>query len=398
MFTRSGWALVAATAVLLGLALVGHEPELWALAAAGATALGVATAWRLTGPRLELARRLPRDRVSVGDPVLAELVITNRSRRATGPLAGREHFGADVFTVELPSVRSGDRIELSYDLPTDRRGVVTLGPFVVERTDPLALAGRGQRLDADRTLWIHPRVHPVAPLAAGVRPTADGRPQELAPHATLAFHSLREYVLGDDLRQIHWRATAHAGTLMVRHNVDATVPSATVVLDTRRWVHRPDTFEEAVEVAASLVMASAEAHLPIRLLTTGGLHLDDHRAAAQTFLDQLAAVELDDHGRLIDVGRRLPRRRHGVALAVVTGQTRPEDQAALAQLCRGFSQPRVVRVGASPDPFTGSGPSSRLGLAGIDVLDVSRAEELTRRWPAGPDERPGPRPTATTRR
>ena len=379
MFTRSGWALVAATAVLVVAALVGHEPELWALAAACGVALAVATAWRITGPQLELARHLPRDRVTVGEAVTAELGVTNRSRRATGPLAGREGFGTTTFVVELPSVPAGERVDLAYELPTERRGVVRLGPFVVDRTDPLALAGRTQRLERGEVLWIHPRVHDVEPLTAGVRPTLDGQAQQVSPHATMAFHSLREYVVGDDLRQIHWRSTAHTGTLMVRHNLDAAVPSGVVVVDTRRWVHGADSFEEAVEVAASLVLASARRHLPIRLVSTGGLHLDDHRADAGAFLDQLAAVELDEHGRLVDVGRLLPRRRHGVALAVVTGSTRPEDLAALAQLCAGFSQASVVRVRSTGTP-TGPGAPAGTGLAGIEVVDVERAAQFAAVW------------------
>jgi uncharacterized protein (DUF58 family) len=374
VLTRSGWALLATTGVLVVAAAWGHESQLWALAAAAAVALLVATAWRLTGPRLALDRRLPRDRVTVGEDVEAELAVTNLGRRPTGPLRGREGFGSTTFTVELPSVAAGARVELAYQLPTDRRGVVPLGPFVIERTDPLALASRVQTHTGSETLWIHPRVHPVAPLAAGLRPTPEGRAQHVSPQATLAFHSLREYVVGDDLRQVHWRSTAHTGTLMVRHNLDAAVPSGVVLLDNRRWVHQPDSFEEAVEVAASLVAASTRAHLPIRLLTTSGLQLDDHRADQMQFLDQLAAVDLDDHGRLVDVGRLLPRRRHGVALAVVTGMTRDEDRAALAQLGQGFTPASVIRV--SP------GPGSPVGAAlpGLEVIDVETAADFVLRW------------------
>ncbi len=376
MLTRAGWGLVAVTGALLVGAAVWHYPALWALAAAGVGALVVAVVWRLTGPTLELDRRLDRDRVTVGDQATAELTVINRSSRRTGPLAGREGFGTTTFTVELPSVTGSGQVELSYELPTDRRGVVPLGPFVIERTDPLAMASRTQRHDGTEVLWIRPRVHAVAPLAAGLRTTPEGAAQQVSPNATLAFHSLREYVVGDDLRQVHWPSTAHTGTLMVRHNLDASVPSGVVVLDTRRWAFTPDAFEEAVEVAASLVLASARAHLPIRLLSTGGLHLDDHRADEGAFLDQLAGVELDDHGRLVDIGRRLPRRRHGVALVVVTGLTRAEDHAALVQLGAGFSQATVVRIrpGAT---------AAALGTVGVEVIDVDRAIDFAARWGTG---------------
>jgi len=376
VFTRTGWGLLVVTVTLVLAAAGWHESALWAMAASGIVALSVATAWRLTGATLELDRRLPRTRVTVGEEVTAELAVTNVSRRPSGPLRGREGFGSTTFTVDLPSVASGARVELAYQLPTERRAMVTLGPFVLERRDPLALASRTQTHPGTETPWIHPRVHAVTPLTAGLQPTAEGRARHLTTQSSLAFHSLREYVVGDDLRQVHWRATAHSGTLMVRHNLDATVPSGVVVLDTRRWVHEPDSFEESVEVAASLVMASARAQLPIRLITTGGLSLDDHRADPTRFLDELAAIQLDDHGRLVEVTALLPRRRQGVALAVVTGgaRGRAEDLPALVQLCHGFTQATVVRLATS------SGAATEPAPAGVAVIDVERATDFAARW------------------
>ena len=85
-------------------------------------------------------------------------------------------------------------------------------------------------------------------------------------------------------------------------------------------------------------------------------------------------MALDDHGRLVDVGRRLPRRRHGVALAVVTGVTRAEDLAALAQLCHGFSEATVVRV------RPGRGAPVGAGLPGLEVIDVDDGHRVRGRW------------------
>ncbi len=375
MLTRSGWALlVVGVALAIGAATL-HYAELDVLAAGCGVALVVAVVWRLGGPRLTIDRQLERDRVTVGDPARARVHVTNLTRRRVSSLVAVETYGSRRLPVELPRVAAGATAELAYDLPTERRGVVAVGPFVVRRADPLDLSERVQSDDHTPTLWIHPRVQAVAPLAAGLRLTPEGQAETISPQATLAFHSLREYVIGDDLRQIHWRSTAHTGTLMVRHNLDASIPTAVVVLDTRARLYSDESFEVAVEIAASLVVASARAHLPIRLVTTGGLVLDDHRAGERTFLDQLAGVDPDEHGRLVDVGRRLPRRRHGVALGLVTGQTTRADHAEISQLCTGFTQPAVVRVrsgDASPD----------LAVTGAEIIEVGSVDDFVQRWGA----------------
>src|SRR5207342_171865 len=76
------------------------------------------------------------------------------------------------------------------------------------------------------------------------------------------FHALRDYVLGDEPRTVHWRSSARAGKLVVRQQVAAASTGTTVVLDVDGSAYRSgskfgagwddELFESAVEVAASL--------------------------------------------------------------------------------------------------------------------------------------------------
>ena len=72
----------------------------------------------------------------------------------------------------------------------------------------------------------------------------------------LAFHALREYVLGDELRHVHWRSSAKANKLQIRQYHDTRRSHLTIVLDDNRDSDGdPDDFETAVSAAASVALA-----------------------------------------------------------------------------------------------------------------------------------------------
>ena len=175
--------------------------------------------------------------------------------------------------------------------------------------------------------------------------------------ATPSFHSLREYVRGDDLRRVHWKATAHVGDLMVREQVDPVRPDTTIVLDGRRTVLDADSFELAVEVVASIAVAAADRGLPVRLAGTEPGFRDpiggDDRGV---LLDRLAGVGRHDpdEGLVPPLGRLL-QAGGGRSLVVVTGRASAEDLAALAVHGRRFQE--VVVVAVDPDVVVPSAPS-----------------------------------------
>ena len=104
------------------------------------------------------------------------------------------------------------RLAEAFDVPAYRRGVLTVGPARVRRTDPLGLYAR-------TTAWTTAgrAPGPASDGGAGGRSRSgstqdlDGAPSDQVSMSDLAFHALREYVRGDDLRHVHWRSSARAG-------------------------------------------------------------------------------------------------------------------------------------------------------------------------------------------
>ena len=98
------------------------------------------------------------------------------------------------------------------------------------------------------------------------------------------FHSLREYVPGDEPRTIHWRASARSDELKVRQHSAEGLRRCTVVLDQQvpTGDRHADAFERAVVAAASLVHSADQAGLETRFATTAGVDLRGPTVAVHT--------------------------------------------------------------------------------------------------------------------
>ncbi len=131
--------------------------------------------------------------------------------------AGRTH----VFTTPLLPTRRGDR----------KAAHVTL-----RMEGPLRLAGRQRALPIDTSLRVLPefasRKHLPARLAR-LR-ELDGLSPILMRGAGSEFDSLREYVIGDDVRTIDWRATGRRADVVVRTYRPERDRRVFVVVDTAR--------------------------------------------------------------------------------------------------------------------------------------------------------------------
>jgi len=178
-----------------------------------------------------------------------------------------EHIGGAAVPVTAPSLPAGRGAELTYPIPTQRRGVVTVGPLEVHRRALGGLAENRAALGATLEVRVLPRVLPVGGFPSGVRRVLVGT-DERVPYGGTDLIGLREYLPGDDLRRLHWATSARAGKPMVREDADPSSAQLTLLLDDRADSYiEPADMEEAVEVVASLAVAAASAEHSVNLLT-----------------------------------------------------------------------------------------------------------------------------------
>jgi uncharacterized protein (DUF58 family) len=335
-------------------------------------------------PRATLSREIFPTRVPRGEPAVGMLRITNASRVAGLRIEAWERFGTEEIAVPVPYLRAGASREIGYPLPTARRGVIEVGPLRWERADVLGLVRWQDAVAGRQLLFVHPRTYPF-PLGAALRAQRwDSAVSDAAPNGTITFHHLREYVPGDDLRFIHWRSSARLDTLMVRQNIDVALPRTTMLLVTDEAAYPdPAAFEEAVEVAASTLLAAAGERLPARLVTSAGQVLvgsgghDD----ARMFLDFLAGVALSAPAAgatvLGGAAASLERSEGGGVLVAAAGALDGTGLAMLRRLSARYDQTVVALLGA----VAGADGSGR-GVAdlAVPVLAVATAKQFCARW------------------
>jgi uncharacterized protein (DUF58 family) len=314
--TSRGWGLLAAAVILLGTGFRFGYPDLAVLGAAAGIAMACAAGSALWRPRLQVERVAHPDRVARGEPARMSLTVRNGSRLRAATLVAVDRCGGADIPVPLLRLRPGRDTTVDYPVPTSRRGVVPVGPLRIIRSDPLGLVTLSRTYGDITTVWVHPRIHLLRAVPAGLARSLDGRIDKV-PHGTITFDSLREYVVGDELRRVHWRSSAKAGQLMVREQLDTSEPTIVVLVDDRATAH-PDvrdgtaeSFESACEAAASIVAAAAREDLPVLLHLVSG-------PATGPFLDVLTEAT-PGPGDLTQQLRRLRAQRLGDTLVFLTG-------------------------------------------------------------------------------
>ena len=178
------------------------------------------------------------DRVRLGEPATVTLLVDNPGgRRVRGML--RDAWAPSAGATEqrhLIDVPAGERRRLTTHLLPTRRGDRFAYRVTVRAVGPMGLAGRQRSHDVPWRVRVLPpftsRKHLPSRLAR-LR-ELDGRTSVLVRGQGTEFDSVREYVVGDDVRSIDWRGTARRSEVVVRTWRPERDRHVLIVLDTSR--------------------------------------------------------------------------------------------------------------------------------------------------------------------
>lgn len=341
MLTRQGSGAIGLAITSFVIGRLFGVLELIVLGAGIMTLVLACALWVYSRPiSLAVDRRVTPDSPRAGDNGRGELIITNSTGFATPPMSLWEPVsGMGGATLKLAPMRRHETVSANYRLPALRRGTMLFGPLTVERRDPFGLYSKKRVAGGTHEVLVLAAYHLLS-LPSGMGgsgPLGDHiRSRALARNGS-EFHALREYAEGDDLRFIHWRASARSETLKVRQVEPEGLRHCTIELDTSASEYSPDGFERAVSAAASAVHAATQAGLRLRMVLGVDTDLRNTTLAASMFV-----------------------------LANCSTTDQPRSRGLNAPLSEGLGLTFVI----TGSPQSGAVRAARLSLAPTDVLVI----------------------------
>ncbi len=358
--------------------------------------------------RLAAARSIAPQRIAITKPAAVRIVLQNLVRIPTGVLLVEDSLPYALGSrprFVLDHVWSRFRREVTYRVRADVRGRYVIGPLTVRLTDPFGLVELRRAFTETSTLIVTPPIHelPAVRLAGEWSGSGESRPRSIASAGDDDV-TIRTYRHGDDMRRVHWRATAHHGELMVRREEQPWQSRATLLLDNRAAGHAGHGHDTSLEWAVTAV-ASIGVHLSsrgyaIRLVTDDGATVSGawHDPgtgpvdAEAPLLDALAVV---DSSRSASVGR-WPELLTGAdsasgLLIAVLGRLRPQEAAVVAGLRHAATSALAVVVDANAwrtlsetarntEHVQLTETAQLLRRAGWGVVQASRGDRIAEIW------------------
>ncbi|MDR6862348.1 DUF58 domain-containing protein [Phycicoccus sp. 3266] len=390
------------TGRLFALVLLGAVPVLvrpdtttvwtWVGVCLVAAALDLA----LTGsPRAVRVDRVPVAPVRLGEGTLTTLLVDNPgTRRFRGSLrdAWQPSAGATGTRHRL-AVPAGERRQVTTSLLPTRRGDRLADRVTVRRLGPLGLVGRQVSVVVAGHVRALPPFHSRKHLPSRLARLRqlDGRSAVRTRGQGTEFDSLRDYVDGDDVRSIDWRATARRRTTVVRTWQPEKDRHIILVLDTSRTsagrvgdVPRLDSAMDAALLLAALAsragdrvdLVAGDRRVHRKVVGASRTELLPDLVTAMAPLEP-ALVEAD-WSLLVSEVSRVSRQR-GLVVLLTPLEPSAVEESLLAPLSVLAQRHRVVLASVSDPALTAMVEAHDDGRAAYDAAAAARTIALRER-------------------
>ena len=190
------------------------------------------------------AKRFTAKRLSNGDENPIQIEIKNRYG-----------FNVNVRVIdEVPfqfqlrdkdfkmSIKSGEIKSIHYQLRPTKRGEYDFGFIRTYVTSPLGFISRRYNFDGAKVLPVYPSFINLGQyelMAASRFLTEMGIKKIRKIGNSTEFDQIKNYVGGDDIRTINWKATARKGDLMVNNYTDEKSQNIYCIIDKSRVMRMP---------------------------------------------------------------------------------------------------------------------------------------------------------------
>ena len=331
-------------------------------------------------------------RFAIGDASRVSLVFDNGSDR-TFQLQVKDEFPAEMrldepreaeFTVE-----PGTTAEFYYHLTPHRRGSYKFGRTAIRHLGRLGLVWCQGYTGTSQTVKVYPNMRRAREMelkALGARSFIAIQRRAVRRGEGREFESMRDYVLGDELRHISWTATARRSKLTTRQYQIERDQTIIVALDAGRLmtgrIGEETKFDTAIQATLALMSASARAgdncglvvfgrkvrrYLPPK---RGPEHLD---AVLETLYDVEPELIEPSYARAFQfIASSTKKRSFVVILTDLVDKESSRELINSLKLLRPRHLPLVVTIGDRDLNSTVAAIPSQLH----DVFTQSAAEEI----------------------
>ncbi|OGN98682.1 MAG: hypothetical protein A2Y58_03805 [Chloroflexi bacterium RBG_13_51_52] len=388
------WPVIVILILTLILALASGSTILWRFFIFLVALLFMSYLWmRMNARHIDgrVTKLSPYSRV--GERFEVEFNFVNNGRLPTALIEVQEEndFPGYQNTINFHLPAQG-----SYDWRSEgicrRRGIYDMGNFVVKITDPLGFFSVKEHIANSKSFIVFPTTIDLPFFQALPRqePGLSKRRWFTSESGTNAAR-VRDYINGDNFRNIHWHTTAHTGNLMVKEFdpdfVNYAYKDIWIVMDMHSTSHcgkgNETTEEYAVTIAASLAKKYIDNGKKVGLMASGDRSFlflpetgDEHREEllrALAMIDATSRLSLDAL-----LASQEERFEPGAAIVVITPSA--DVLAPLRRIVnRGTMVTAILLDAVSFGGKVNASETARgLTASGIHVYIVRQGAEMVR--------------------
>lgn len=216
-------------------------------------------AW-ITG--LECERSVDRTILQQGEDAHVDITVTNRRGWPIPWIYLEDYHPRDFIrngdNARLAILMPGRSLTLNYKLTCPRRGYHRIGPLLLESGDLFGLQKRFRTGEQQDYISVLPTIAYIETFnIAARRPQGPVRVTNRVYEDPTRIAGVREYVPGDPMNRIHWKASARTGELFTKTTEPANVMGGTLILDLHEDSYVPENKEERIELAITVTASVA---------------------------------------------------------------------------------------------------------------------------------------------
>ena len=206
-----------------------------------------------------IATRTISERLSNGEPNNVQISITNKMPFVISlNIIDELPYQMQERNFEIrKTLFSKETINFTYTISPTKRGNYHFGNVLLYFKSQLGFVKRRQTIDAEENVQVYPAFSQLGQysLMAQTTTTEQGSKRMRKIGQSMEFEQIKNYVSGDDIRTINWKATARNGNLMVNNYTDEKSQQVYCIIDKGRLMKMPFAGLSLLDYAINATLA-----------------------------------------------------------------------------------------------------------------------------------------------